>query len=79
MTPEEHAFIARITSNLWTFQHAFIGRLLCALKQSGALSDEALHELLEEVAEDTLAIEGEEDRQHATEILAAVRAALASL
>lgn len=75
---DDREVFIRSIANFWAFNRLFIGRLLLALKKDGALSDETIQELLREADEDAQLLEGEDDRACATELLAGVRATIAS-
>jgi hypothetical protein len=78
MSPEERSEIGRALSNQWLFQAAFVGRLMLALRSSGALSAEAADQMLQDLDQDLEALDGEEDRAFATAVLASARSVLAS-
>ncbi len=75
---DDREVFIRSIANLWTFEAAFIGRLMLALRAEGSLSAEATEAMLQELDRDCEFLEGRDDQDHATELLAHVRAVLAS-
>ncbi|WP_093666463.1 hypothetical protein [Sphingomonas gellani] len=60
-------------ANLWTHQTSFMAQVLIALQDEGALSPQAIHQLLRRLDDNADALDGEDDRQYATAALASVR------
>lgn len=75
MDPEDREFVVRSMANLWSFQALFISHLFRSARDEG-VSREALERLLQRIDSDIEVLEGEDDRAHATGLLAAVRTLL---
>lgn len=75
---EDREFIIRSIANLWTFNALFIGRLMVALRSTEALSDEAVEKLLQLLDQDAEVLDGADDQEAATALLASVRNLLAA-
>lgn len=75
MSPEDRDAITRSIANLWTFNAAFMARLVRTLREQ-AVPAEALGRMLEQLDGDVDALEGEDEQAFATGCLATVRAAL---
>jgi hypothetical protein len=75
MSPDEREAVTRSIANLWTFNAAFMARLVRMLRDQ-AVPAEALGRMLQELDGDVDALEGEDEQAYATNLLAMVRRAL---
>ncbi|HET6407156.1 MAG TPA: hypothetical protein VFG14_04685 [Chthoniobacteraceae bacterium] len=75
---EDRELMIRSIANLWTFQAAFVGRLMLTLRQSGALSAEQAENMLQALDEDCQTLEGDDEQAYATGLLASARTVLAA-
>lgn len=64
----------RAIANLWGFNAALIGRLAQVLVESGVVPSDTIERMLQELDVDLEALEGADDQDYATQLLAHVRA-----
>jgi hypothetical protein len=75
MSPEDRDAITTSIANLWTFNAAFMARLVRTLRDQ-AVPAEALGGMLQELDRDIDVLEGDDDQAYASGLLALVRARL---
>lgn len=75
---DDRQAIARSIANLWAFHALFIGRLMVALREEGAISDEALEKLLQLLDGDVDCLDGIDDQAFGTALLVSAREILAA-
>lgn len=76
MSPEDRDSVTRSIANLWTLQAMVLSRLMGALREEGLLSSEQIDWHLQQIDNDVDVLDGEDDQQYATQMLATVRARL---
>lgn len=73
MSPEDREAVVRSIANLWTLHTSVLAEIMRGLHDAGALSPDQCKAVLERIDLRIDALEGEDDQQYATEMLATVR------
>jgi len=77
MSPEDQDAITRSIANLWTLNAIVLSAVMRGLQAEGALSNAAVEGILQSIDRFVDTLDGPDDQEYATRMLASVRTVLA--